>query len=142
MTPVEKDFARRYGPYFSFAEMACKCGERYPEPLCDPQEGSWFRSPEFKEFMGHMVAMREQLGFPFAISSGHRCPDYNQRVSSTGSDGPHTIAAGDVKVAYGRAYSLAALAFSRGLGVGIAQKGSVASRFIHIDNLGQRLWSY
>lgn len=142
MVTLAQEFKNRFGPYFTFQEFRCKCAEKYPEPLCDPLDGEWMRTPEFVSFMSYMTDMRESLQFPFVISSGYRCPGYNQRISTTGPDGPHTIGAGDVVVAFERAYDLAGLAFSYGLGVGIAQKGPVASRFIHIDNLGRRLWSY
>lgn len=135
---LAEEFKAKYGPYFTYQEFRCKCD------LCQAEEdeGAWFRTPEFNSFMGFMIDLRESLAFPFVITSGYRCPAHNNSVSSTGFDGPHTIGAADVGVAYERAYALAKLAFSHGLGVGIAQKGAVSGRFIHIDNLGQRLWSY
>jgi uncharacterized protein YcbK (DUF882 family) len=78
--------------------------------------------------------MREEAQFPFIISSGYRCPAYNQQVSSSGPEGPHTKGAADVKVYGERARRVVELAIKYGaLGIGISQKGATASRFIHID---------
>lgn len=142
MLPHEREFADLYGPHFTFAEFACKCHQHNDGPFCDPTEGSWFRSPEFAAFMSFMTDMRESLNFPFVINSGHRCPMYNDLISSTGKDGPHTIAAADVKASFERAYALVELAYGYGLGVGQKQHGPVSGRFIHLDNLGRRLWTY
>ncbi len=132
------DFAGLYGPYFTYEEMSCRCNEC--RATADP--GRWFRTPEFQSFMVHLIRLRKTLNFPFIINSGYRCPAYNAEISSTGPDGPHTRGAADVRVAFERAYDLAQIAFDEGLGVGLAQKGEVASRFIHVDNLGRRLWTY
>lgn len=118
--------------YFSVDELSCNCGE-CELPVSDP---------EFLSFMEIAVEMRRELGFPFIVNSAYRCPAYNATVSSTGEDGPHTKMALDLRVSFERAYDLAALAFSTGLGVGIKQSGPVKNRFIHIDNQGRRLWDY
>ncbi len=138
MTDVEKEFAEMYGPYFTYEEMRCRCTE------CQTSiaRAKWFLTPEFEAFMRMLIVLREELYFPFIINSGYRCPAYNAEISSTGATGPHTQGAADVRVAFERAYELANQAFAHDMGVGISQKGEVASRFIHVDNLGRRLWTY
>lgn len=123
-------------PNFTPAEMACKhCGECRMHP----------------DFMDRLQALRIQLGFPLPVSSGYRCPAHNRRVSSTGDNGPHTTGrAVDILIHGERAVQLvgAALRF-RFSGLGIGQKGSVADRIIHLDDLAPggahprpRIWSY
>ena len=115
--------------------MRCKCGCGGLPP---------------HEFMVHLVDMREEAGFSFIISSGFRCSAYNQQVSSSGPEGPHTKGAADIKVYGERARRVVELAMKYGaLGIGISQKGNMASRFIHVDwavipaRGGQKaFWSY
>lgn len=100
------------------------------------------------EFMELMDEMREELGFPFIVSSAYRCPDHNDAISTTGRDGPHTTGrAIDIAVDRENAYLLLALAFAKGFtGIGVKQKGS--GRFIHLDTLTPEeslrptIWSY
>lgn len=143
----EQRFADLYGPFFKLREFDCQgCSE--PDRLGDcervkPSTGApWFVQPEFRAFMGKLIELRRKLAFPFVINSGYRCPGWNRTVSSTGDNGPHTIAAADIRVAFERAYDLAEAAFAMGLGVGLKQHGEISSRFIHLDNLGRRLWTY
>lgn len=135
---ISDDFAAEFGPYFTYNEFRCKCD------ACrvSIDDGVWFRNPEFKAFMKSLIWIREEVQFPFIINSGYRCPAYNNEISSTGPRGPHTMGAADIKVAFERAYELVNAAFVMNMGVGISQKGEVASRFIHVDNMGKRLWSY
>ena len=110
--------------YFSAEELTCHCG-------CgrmDMDDG----------FMQKIVAMRRELGFPFVVTSGFRCPEYNQRVSNTGPQGPHTTGhAMDINVHHGEAAEVLAVAKRRGItGLGLMQKGSdLSKRFIHMDDL-------
>jgi len=121
--------------YFSAAEMECKCG-------CGGLPSH--------ELMVFLMDMREEAQFSFPISSGYRCPEYNQQVSSSGPDGPHTQAAADIKVYGERAREVVKLAIKYGAeGIGISQKGIMKSRFIHVDKAvipargGQKaFWSY
>lgn len=88
------------------------------------------------EFMRHIVALRRQLGFPLPVTSAYRCPEHNQRVSSTGPDGPHTTGrAIDIAVQGRDALRLleAALTTHYFTGIGIHQRGD--GRFIHLDAL-------
>lgn len=123
-------------PHFSRDELACKCG-------CARMEIP-------REFLNKLENLRQACGFPFTISSGYRCPDYNARVSGTGRAGPHTKAAVDVQVAGANAWVLVSMATRYGFrGIGVSQKGAHGSRFIHLDDLpdapGQPrpwIWSY
>lgn len=98
--------------------------------------------------MDRLEEIRVQLGIPLPLSSAYRCPDYNNEVSSTGFDGPHTTGkAIDVLISGEDAFHLMDLAFEHGMmGVGVSQKGDHDSRFIHLDTLtgGTRpwVWSY
>lgn len=102
------------------------------------------------DFMRDLDRLRAVVGFPLAISSGYRCPAYNTRISSTGSDGPHTTGkAVDVPIVGARALELLTTAEALGFtGIGVNQRGPHNKRFIHIDKLtpqeGPRpwVWSY
>lgn len=118
---------------FKRHEIVCKCG-------CD-------RVIEDDVFMHRLQTLREMFGKPMAISSGFRCPDYNNRVSKTGFSGPHTIAAVDVITHGNDAYKLLWLAMSQGFdGIGLNQKGLFSKRFIHLDRLSLTnrpwVWTY
>ena len=56
-------------PNFSVAEMACKCG-------CG-------KHGKDEEFMRMLQQLRDEVG-PFRISSGFRCEDHNEKISTTG----------------------------------------------------------
>ena len=84
------------------------------------------------EFMQLMDEMRDKAGFPYHVTSGYRCPEHNQAVSSTGPRGPHTT---------GKAIDISAMdSFTRlriievALEHGIRRIG-VAKTFIHLDAL-------
>ncbi len=81
--------------------------------------------------------MRHDLGFPFIISSGYRCPTHNNKVSSSGLSGPHTTGlAADIFISGENALKVVSAALEYGFGgVGINQKGSYKGRFIHLDRL-------
>lgn len=122
-------------PNFSNKELECRCGCGALPSL---------------SFMMRVQKLRNEFGRQMLVSSAKRCPDHNDRVSSTGRDGPHTKDAIDILI-YGEwAYDLLALAIKHGFkGVGVQQKGPYAARFIHLDDLdnepGQprpRIWSY
>jgi uncharacterized protein YcbK (DUF882 family) len=123
--------------YFSEDELKCKCG-------CG-------KSDMDPEFMRKLIRLRRYLEFPFPVTSAYRCPEYNQRVSSTGPNGPHTTGrAIDIGVSGGRAYMLASAARSFGFtGIGLKQHGRHEGRFVHLDDLGKSItrprpwiWTY
>lgn len=119
--------------YETDSKLACSC--------CGEQGMS-------DQFMQRIDALRADYGKPLTVTSGYRCPAYNQRVSSTGEDGPHTTGlAIDLHVSGEDAHTLLDLAFTYQFsGIGIAQKGNHGARFIHLDDIstGNRpwVWSY
>ena len=44
------------------------------------------------EFMRMLQTLRDEMQGPLKVSSGFRCEDHNQMVSTTGRNGPHTLA--------------------------------------------------
>lgn len=120
--------------YFTESEFACKhCGE----------------IKMGQAFLAMVDELRHRCGFPLVISSGYRCPEHNQRVSTTGPNGPHTTGrAVDIAVSRHRAHDVLRHAMAMGFtGIGVNQKG--ASRFIHLDMLREpehaprpSVWSY
>jgi uncharacterized protein YcbK (DUF882 family) len=94
--------------------------------------------------------LRARLGFALIITSGFRCPAYNDRVSSTGKSGPHTTGrASDVSISGPNAFRLITQSSLGGwmTGIGINQKGPHLGRFVHLDDLDgphprPRIWSY
>jgi zinc D-Ala-D-Ala carboxypeptidase len=121
-------------PYFNpetDKKMTCSCG-------CGRMELQ-------DDFMKKIVLARIECGFSFHIISGFRCPKYNNQVSKTGFNGPHTT---------GRALDIAAdsrqksqiMRALRSLGF---TRFGIAKTFIHVDNLTQKenfaedvIWTY
>ena len=118
-------------PFFSHGELMCHCGK------C----GRADMDPGFMEWL---VRVREEFDEPMVLTSAFRCPDWNERVSHTGRDGPHTTGkAVDVAIAGPAARRLMEVAIERGVkGIGVKQTGRWGSRFLHLDLLGYRVWSY
>jgi uncharacterized protein YcbK (DUF882 family) len=87
--------------------------------------------------MRKLVDMRAELGFPFVLTSGYRCPQYNNRIAKTGLNGPHTTGqAVDIAVYGERALKVISNAWRYGFtGVGIDQSGPRDKRVIHLDDL-------
>lgn len=121
--------------YFQIEELKCKCG-------CD----KWLMD---SAFMAKVVSLRRELGFPFVVTSAYRCPAHNQKVSTTGPNGPHTTGhAIDINVHHAQAIAFLRAALDHGFtGIGLNQKGPVTGRFIHLDDLGPphprpNCWTY
>tara|TARA_R110000824_G_scaffold171502_2_gene349144 strand:+ start:758 stop:1135 length:378 start_codon:yes stop_codon:yes gene_type:complete len=117
-------------PHFSFKELSCTC--------CGVH---WMN----EEFMNLVEALRLVYDAPLVVTSAYRCPKHNNKVSSTGEDGPHTTGrAIDVAVSRGNAMNILNSALFLGFtGIGVNQKGS--GRFMHLDNLEANrptIWSY
>lgn len=120
--------------YFTADEFKCKhCGQNKMD----------------RGFLLLLDELRHRCGFPLVIGSGYRCPVHNQKVSTTGADGPHTTGrAVDVTVSRHRAHDVLRHAMELGFtGIGVSQKG--ASRFLHLDTLTEpqhaprpTVWSY
>ena len=120
---------------FTTDEMACSCcGE----------------SDMDDEFMRILQSIRDEMQRPLKITSGFRCEEHNQRVSTTGKKGPHTFAkAADILISGADAMRLFTIAQKHGVsGVGMSQRGVHAKRFVHLDILspdeGPRptVWTY
>lgn len=115
--------------HFTEAEFRCKCG-------CG-------RADMDQQFVERLDSVREYLERPLIISSGYRCPDHNEAVSSTGRNGPHTTGkAADIKISRGFARTALTTFCLRFSGIGINQKGPDSGRFIHVDDLPVRVWTY
>ena len=107
---------------FTFNELACRgSGE------CKMDQ----------DYMELLQQLRTEFDRPMVITSGYRSPDYNIKVSKTGSHGPHTTGrAVDVLISGKDAVRLFAMAQQMGMtGFGWNQKGPRNKRFIHLDNL-------
>lgn len=132
-----------------------------PEEMCSKGNGSILIVPTFMDLLQHtrdvFNAERMKMGLPemgFIISSAYRDPKYNDKISSTGLDGPHTKGkAVDIKVHGAEAWALIAIAGAVGFtGCGVAQKLGTpySTRYVHLDTLtveesnGQRphMWGY
>jgi hypothetical protein len=134
---------------FTIGELGCWC----QGPDCPMLP---YNEVEFVNFVGELQHLRNVLGFPLSVNSGYRCPEYNRqiyvdRALAAGQpvpaedeylDGPHTKGAADIGIAFERMYKLVAEAVQREMGVGLHQRGKVAGRYIHVDNLGSRIWTY
>lgn len=134
----EFEFAQHF-PNFTVEEMRCPCGN-CNLPIDDP---------EFYGFLQVYQDLRTTLGFPFHVTSMYRCPVYNDQLyvdmghrPGDHLAGPHTRGAADMLVNFERMYRLIDEATNRGMGIGIKQHGAVDGRYVHIDNLGSRLWTY
>lgn len=120
--------------YFDLSEFDCShCGENKMEP----------------RFIDRLDDLRHRCGFPLRVTSGYRCPEHNQAVSTTGPSGPHTTGwAVDFGISHQDAHTLLTYATDMGFaGIGINQKGG--GRFIHLDDLlppnhspRPHIWSY
>lgn len=124
-------------PHFSNDELRCKCG-------C----GMMLMHPDF---MRRLESLRKTHNKPMLVSSAYRCPNHNNSVSHTGSQGPHTTGmAIDILISGEDAYELIHAAIGEGFaGIGVMQHGPHEKRFIHLDRLEStasgprpRVWSY
>ena len=122
--------------YFSYETdrmLACPhCGKKGMDP----------------EAMLKFDAIRKKAGVPMTVTSGYRCPEYNDQVSSTGLDGPHTTGkALDIGCHGTEAMLILKAAMEVGAkGIGVQQKDNYGKRFLHIDFVDEPprpwIWSY
>jgi len=120
---------------FSNKELSCSC--------CGENEMN-------KETLIALQRLRDAIGKPISLSSAYRCPTHNDKVSSTGKEGPHTTGKSiDILCSGKFAHELLGLAMIRSSiwkGIGISQKGKHKSRFIHLDTIESDnrpwIWSY
>jgi len=101
-------------------------------------------------FINKLNELRVAFGKPMRITSGFRDVTHPIEAKKS-SPGAHTTGkAADISVARGDAFYLLSLALQKGFtGIGIAQKGSGASRFLHLDTIENSperprptIWSY
>ena len=101
-------------------------------------------------FLDLLEDLRAWVGKPLTLSSAFRCPVHNNKVSSSGTTGPHTTGHAVDILVYGRD-TLEVIKGGIYLGMtgfGISQKGHQGSRFIHLDDLSVPdsnrpwVWSY
>jgi len=119
--------------YFTDDELKCQhCGEHGIDGY----------------FMAKIDNLREELGFPFPVTSGYRCPEHPIEARKK-APGAHTTGkAIDIGVSGNEAYMLIEAAIRDNFtGIGINQKGD--SRFIHLDIIPHSsssprpwIWSY
>lgn len=65
--------------YFKLEELKCRCGKCSSHGI------------EMNvDFMKNLDTLREMSKFPFILTSAYRCPEHNNKVGSSGSDGEHT----------------------------------------------------
>lgn len=124
--------------FFKKSEFTCKCGcnRTYMNP----------------DFLKKLDDARSRFDFPFFITSGYRCPEYNERISTTGRTGPHTTGrAVDIQLFGKNAFRVIQQCSLGGwfTGIGLHQRGPHAKRFIHLDDLTEddnrarpTVWTY
>lgn len=106
--------------YFKESEFTCKCG-------CGKAEMD-------QEFIEVLDTLRANVGRPFIITSGYRCPEYNKKVSTTGEHGPHTTGkAVDIKI-LDSSFRYALIKHSLFITSPIYRLG-VGNTFVHVDML-------
>jgi uncharacterized protein YcbK (DUF882 family) len=130
--------SRQITEHFNEDELRCQCG-------CGRMEFSDAAVQKLED-------LRMALDAPIGINSGYRCPLYNERISKTGLNGPHTVTEDDnitvdIGVSGVEAHNLLhAIDFVDFSGVGIKQTGPHSGRFIHLDCLTSEprpwVWSY
>lgn len=114
--------------YFSYNEMACKCG-------CGKAEMN-------QEFMNLLDSVRDLMEQPLIITSGYRCPNHPAEKRKEKSGAHSKGKAADIAVMREDAHKLLEVvarfndaARAAGVnyftGIGIQQKGT--GRFIHLD---------
>lgn len=122
--------------YFTDDELKCRCG-------CNRVEMNTY-------FINKLNALRHTLNFPFKVTSGFRCPEYNYKLSKSRT-GPHTHGrAVDITVSGEQAFKLIQYASSfQMLGIGVKQSGPIEQRFVHLDDMTEKegfprptIWSY
>lgn len=108
-------------PNFKPSELACKhCGQYYHWP----------------EFMDRLQSMRDYVGRPLIITSGHRCAVHNARVGGAPLS-QHKRLAVDISL---RGHSLQSLVVAAQR-AGFTGRG-YANTFLHLDLGPERFWFY
>ena len=102
-----------------------------------------------EDFVRCLQQLRTIYGKGMVISSGYRSAEHPIEARKPNGPGAHESGkAADIAIYGADALELLTLALQSGLftGIGVAQKGSLGSRFLHLDTLegGNRptIWSY
>lgn len=96
-----------------------------------------------ESFIRMVDELRHKLGTPLRVTSGYRCPAYDAQVSKSVYKAHTTGKAADFGVSGDAADKLLALAYQMGFkGKGIHQRGDWGGRFIHLDTIADRIWTY
>jgi len=130
----EENFNKDKWPDFSINEFKCKCG-------CNKVLIS-------TKLLDALQDYRDRYG-SVIITSGYRCPEHNNSVSSTGHDGPHTTGlAVDISTDSKSQYNVVRFFLNDYIAQGIG----IAKSFTHIDFLTEEnnvkyamrpnMWSY
>lgn len=102
---------------FSIAELACRCAGRF----CG---GAYWHDAEF---LDALQTLRDEIGRPFVITSGHRCAQWNAAVGGAPNSRHKTIAV-DISLTGHDRFALRDAAKRIGFtGVGLGKT------FIHLD---------
>lgn len=114
-------------PHFSISELACRCSGCF----CD---GAYWHDPDF---LDALEALREDVGGPLVINSGHRCAQWNAAVGGAPLSRHKRIAV-DISLAGHDRFSLRDFARKHSfLGQGLART------FIHLDRRERpAVWYY
>ena len=104
---------------FSFAEIACR---ETGQCLID------------LSFMDKVQRLRSGCGFGLTVTSGYRSPSHSVEAAKE-ARGTHTYGVAiDIAVSGAKAHTVLSEALSLGFtGIGVAQKGPLESRFLHLD---------
>ena len=99
-----------------------------------------FLDPEYgvanmsADFMSAMDGLRLRMDGPLIVNSGYRTEAHNAAIGGSEHSAHCLGLAADVRVHGEQAYRLIRHAMKIGFtGIGIAQRGPVAGRFIHLD---------
>ncbi len=127
--------------HFTADEFWCRCGQCTANAKMD------------MDFIAALDDLRDVCGFPFVITSGYRCLQHPREIAKA-LPGAHTLGvAADIACYGSRAFTLLECVLEKdagrgGFGIGIAQKGDIETRFIHLDMRADGkaprpwIWSY
>lgn len=114
-------------PSFAIHELSCRCGGRY----CD---GAYWHDAAF---LDGLQAMRDALGRPLRITSGHRCAQWNAAVGGAALSQHKRIAADISLFGHDRFEVFVAAKEAGFTGLGLARS------FLHVDRRPRAVhWYY
>ena len=99
------------------------------------------------DFMKVLEAIREECAFGFVVTSAYRSPEHPIEAKKSRPGAHASGKAVDILVNREQAFKVIEVALKHGVKrIGVAQKGDVGSRFIHLDmdetRASPRVWSY